>query len=92
MNAISGVSTRRMRALVGVALVAFAASLAPARAAEPTTLTAAIIGISVSIWPAIVADKKGFFREEGLDVDFINSGASTRSLRSEERRVGKECA
>ena len=80
MNAISGVSTRRMRALVGVALVAFAASLAPARAAEPTTLTAAIIGISVSIWPAIVADKKGFFAEEGLKVDFISAGASARSL------------
>jgi NitT/TauT family transport system substrate-binding protein len=80
MNATSGVSTRRMRALVGVALVAFAAGLAPARAAEPTTLTAAIIGISVSIWPAIVADKKGFFAEEGLKVDFISAGASARSL------------
>ena len=64
LTAMSNASTRRRRALACFALVAFAAGAAPARA-EPTTLTAAIIGISVSIWPAIVADRKGFFAEEG---------------------------
>ena len=38
------------------------------------------IGVSVSIWPAIVADKKGFFTEQGLDFDLITSGSSARSL------------
>lgn len=79
LTAMSNASTRRRRALACFALVAFAAGAAPARA-EPTTLTAAIIGISVSIWPAIVADRKGFFAEEGLKLDFVSSGASARSL------------
>jgi NitT/TauT family transport system substrate-binding protein len=39
-----------------------------------------VISVSVTIWPAIVADKKGYFKEEGLDFDFINSGSSARSL------------
>jgi NitT/TauT family transport system substrate-binding protein len=43
-------------------------------------LSAVVISVSVTIWPAIVADKKGFFKDEGLDLDFINSGASTRSV------------
>jgi NitT/TauT family transport system substrate-binding protein len=38
-----------------------------------------VISVSVTIWPAIVADKKGFFKDEGLDFEFINSGSSTRS-------------
>jgi hypothetical protein len=32
-----------------------------------------VIGVSVSIWPAIVAKEKGFFAEQGLDIDFGNS-------------------
>src|SRR5260221_379769 len=43
-------------------------------------LSAVVIGVSVSIWPAIVADQKGLFMEEGLDFDLINSGSSARSL------------
>lgn len=63
------------------AVLAFALSApAAARAETPTTVTAAIIGISVSIWPAIVADEKGFFAAEGLKVDFVGAGASARSL------------
>jgi NitT/TauT family transport system substrate-binding protein len=46
----------------------------------PTTISATVIGVSVSIWPAIVADAKGFFAEEGLKVDFISAGASARAL------------
>ena len=44
-----------------------------------TPLSAVVISVSVTIWPAIVADKKGYFKDEGLDFDFINSGSSTRS-------------
>ncbi len=39
-----------------------------------------VIGVSVSIWPAIVAKEKGFFAEQALDVDFIDSGSSSRSI------------
>ena len=67
--------------------LALAALLAAALAAPPalaqsagTPLSAVVISVSVTIWPAIVADKKGYFKDEGLDLDFINSGASTRSV------------
>jgi ABC-type nitrate/sulfonate/bicarbonate transport system substrate-binding protein len=52
----------------------------PAAAQARTPLSAVVIGVSVSIWPAIVADRKGFFADEGLDFDLINSGSSARSL------------
>jgi ABC-type nitrate/sulfonate/bicarbonate transport system substrate-binding protein len=51
-----------------------------AQSAPLTPLPAVVISVSVTIWPAIVADKKGFFKDEGLDFEFINSGSSTRSL------------
>ena len=65
-----------------LALAAAVALLAvpAARAQTPPTVTATIIGVSVSIWPAIVADQKGFFTEEGVKVDMISAGASARSL------------
>ena len=66
-------------AMVG-AMLAGPASPARAQGAPPATVTATIIGISVSIWPAIVADQKGFFAEEWLKVDMISAGASSRSL------------
>lgn len=47
---------------------------------KPVKLTATVIGVSVSIWPAIVAKENGFFKEEGLDVELISTGASSRSL------------
>ena len=68
--------------------LALAAALLAGLATPPTAfarsarmpLSAVVISVSVTIWPAIVADKKGYFRDEGLDFDFINSGASTRSV------------
>ena len=68
--------------------LALAAGLTIGLAAPPaafaqsarTPLSAVVISVSVTIWPAIVADKMGYFKDEGLDFDFINSGASTRSV------------
>jgi ABC-type nitrate/sulfonate/bicarbonate transport system substrate-binding protein len=66
---------------IGLAILAsLLGSDAGAQRATPTTVSAVVIGVSVSIWPAIVADQKGFFAEEGLKLDFISSGASARSL------------
>ena len=53
---------------------------APAAAQQTVSVPAVVIGISVSIWPAIVADQKGFFAAEGIRVDMISAGASARSL------------
>lgn len=65
-------------------LLAFALALlacVPAQAQKPpVTLTAAVISVTVSIWPAIVAKEKGFFAEEGINLDIVNSGASSRAL------------
>jgi ABC-type nitrate/sulfonate/bicarbonate transport system substrate-binding protein len=71
---------RRSATLLLGAFVAAAVASNPGIGAALTPLPVVVISVSVTIWPAIVADKKGFFKEEGLDVDFINSGASARSL------------
>src|ERR1700743_3250342 len=67
-------------AITGLAITALLACPAPLRA-EPalTPMPAVVISVSVTIWPAIVADKKGFFKDEGLDFEFINTGSSTRA-------------
>jgi ABC-type nitrate/sulfonate/bicarbonate transport system substrate-binding protein len=75
-------TTRFALLLAGAVALAMLAGASPARAqaAPPQTVTAAIIGVTVSIWPAIIADQKGFFVEEGVSVDMISAGASPRSL------------
>jgi len=67
-------------AAVLAATLAAASVPAGAAAAERATVSAVVIGVTVSIWPAIVAQEKGFFAEQGIDLDVINSGASTRSV------------
>jgi NitT/TauT family transport system substrate-binding protein len=82
MKQPTGAVLRCLPVLAGaVALVLSWAPANPARAqTAPPTVTATIIGVSVSIWPAIVADQKGFFAAEGVKVDMISAGASARSL------------
>jgi NitT/TauT family transport system substrate-binding protein len=67
-------------AIAAPLLAAFATPPVALAQAAGTPLSAVVISVTVSIWPAIVADKKGYFKDEGLDFDFINSGASTRSV------------
>jgi NitT/TauT family transport system substrate-binding protein len=64
--------------LLGAMLLA--APTRDAQAQRAVTVTAAVIGITVSIWPAIVARDKGYFEEEGIRVDFVTAGASARTL------------
>ncbi len=51
-----------------------------AQAADTVSLPVAVIGVSVSIWPAIVGKEKGFFDEEGLHIEITTAGSSARSL------------
>ena len=60
--------------------IAFGVTAAYAQSPAKTTLDVGIIGVSASIWPAIVAKEKGFFAAQGLDVNMIATGASTRVL------------
>lgn len=69
-----------VRGLGVVLAMAVGAATVPARSQQVETVPAAVIGVSVSIWPAIVAREKGFFKEEGLNVDIISAGSSARSL------------
>jgi NitT/TauT family transport system substrate-binding protein len=50
-----------------------------ARAAEPAKVTLAYIGMTASNWPGLVAQQKGFFKDEGIDVDWIQTGQSSKS-------------
>src|SRR5262249_39062608 len=78
MRRSTDTAKRRVALLAGA--IALLAAL-PARAqTAPPPVTATIIGVSVSIWPAIVADQKGFFAEEGVKVDMIAAGARARPL------------
>ena len=47
---------------------------------NPTVLTAAVLNVTATIWPTLVAREKGFYKEEGLQVDLIMTGASPRSV------------
>jgi NitT/TauT family transport system substrate-binding protein len=71
---------RRSLRIAALALVTAGAVARPAAAQAPVPVPTVVIGVSVSIWPAIVAREKGFFRAQGLDIDFIDSGASARSV------------
>lgn len=50
-----------------------------ARAADQPTITAGVLGVTSSIWPTLVAQDKGFFRDAGIDVELITTGQSARS-------------
>ena len=59
-----------------VGLVA-AGAFQPARA---ETLKVAVISQSANNWPLFVAEEKGFFRREGLQVEVVVSGDSGRQI------------
>lgn len=84
MRGPAAIRLRRVagRTLALALLIGSAASPreASAQRAAPVTVTAAVIGVSVSIWPAIVAKEKGFFEQEGIRLDIITAGSSARSL------------
>ncbi|MDO9413285.1 MAG: ABC transporter substrate-binding protein [Pseudolabrys sp.] len=87
MLTLSSILARKLRPLgSAIAIGTLAATLAlnpqaaVAQTAPPVTVTAAVIGVSISIWPAIVANEKKFFEEEGIKLDIVSAGASARAL------------
>jgi NitT/TauT family transport system substrate-binding protein len=79
-----GRKLRRLGSAVFIGVLTAAAACRPgavvAQTAPPVNVTAAVIGVTISIWPAIVAKEKGFFEEEGVHLDLVTAGASARSL------------
>ncbi len=64
---------------LALALIATASAAGPVAAAEPAKVTLAYIGMTASNWPGLVAQDQGFFKDEGIDVDWIQTGQSAKS-------------
>lgn len=72
-------SRRWMLALAVATLPLGQAVAQPAQPVQPAKVTLALIGITASNWPGIIAQEKGYFRAEGLDVDWITVGQSSKA-------------
>jgi NitT/TauT family transport system substrate-binding protein len=48
-------------------------------AADWPTVTAGVLGVTSSIWPALVAQEKGYFKEAGIDFELVTTGQSARA-------------
>ncbi|HUP98531.1 MAG TPA: ABC transporter substrate-binding protein, partial [Usitatibacter sp.] len=74
--------TRTLRALAAVALALFTATAA-AQAPEKKKITIAVGGKSLFYYlPLTVAERKGFFREEGLEVEIPDFPGGARALQA----------
>ena len=68
-----------LKGLLGGAALAFALAAAPACA--QTKITIGDVGSgSANHWPAYIAQQKGFFREKGLDVEFVAAQSSSAAV------------
>jgi NitT/TauT family transport system substrate-binding protein len=67
----------RVRPLLGA--LALAAAFMGAAQAQPAKVVLSVGSITATNWPGLVAQELGFFREEGLDVDWVQSGQSSKS-------------
>lgn len=72
---------RILVALLALALVLSTAgtALAQGKPPETPTIRVGILPFSESL-PAVIADKQGFFREEGLTVEFSRSGSAAQAV------------
>ncbi len=68
---------------VGGAPTAGAPAAAPAAAApQRTTLSYGITGYLASYWPSFVAMNKGFFADQGIDIDIVLTESSARGAQT----------
>lgn len=70
------------RSLVLGLLLAATIALWPAavRAADRPTVTLGLVAYLSEFWPALIAQKLGYFDEAGIKVDIVTTGASSRSV------------
>lgn len=64
--------------VLSAAMVSGAAPRAKAEATRPV-ISAGVLGVTSSIWPTLVAQDKGYFRDAGIDVELITTGQSARA-------------
>ena len=65
-----------------VSAAVFLGVLAAQAEAEETKLSVALIGLTASNWSGFVAKEKGFFKDQGLDVEWISTGQSSKAAQS----------
>ncbi len=66
-----------------VALTLAVAMLAlPVRAADKPTVTLGLVAYLSEFWPALVAQKLGYFDEAGIAVDIVITGASAKTVQA----------
>ena len=75
-----GIVWTAITACVLVNAIAVSPTPAAAQSSPPVTVTGAVLGFTITIWPAIVAKEKGFFEQEGISLDLVTTGSSARSL------------
>lgn len=75
MNAMSRLP-RLLGAITGAAVLLAAL---PAAAQQRPTVIVGFLGVTSTVWPALVARDKKFFEEAGITVDIVTTGASARS-------------
>jgi NitT/TauT family transport system substrate-binding protein len=62
--------------------LAAATLVAPARAADKPTVTLGLVAYLSEFWPALVAQKLGYFDEAGIKVDIVITGASSKTVQT----------
>jgi NitT/TauT family transport system substrate-binding protein len=74
--------TRVLRCTATAALLLAGAVTAPApvRAADKPSVTIGFVAMLSEFWPAMVADRKGFFDEAGIKADIVTTSASAKSV------------
>jgi ABC-type nitrate/sulfonate/bicarbonate transport system substrate-binding protein len=68
-----------VRSMAGVLGLVGALLVTPLKAEQPAKVILSIGSITATNWPGLVAQEKGFFRDEGLDVEWIQSGQSSKA-------------
>jgi NitT/TauT family transport system substrate-binding protein len=62
--------------------LAAATLVAPAPAADKPTVTLGLVAYLSEFWPALVAQKLGYFDEAGIKVDIVITGASSKTVQT----------
>jgi len=73
----------RVTKLLAIVLLAFAAAGAGAQALEKRSITLAVGGKSLLYYlPLTIAERKGYFKSEGLDVDIVDFPGGAKALQA----------
>ena len=66
--------------LVGLAAAAIAIAIAPAAAQQRAKIDFGTVGANAAIWQLFTAKNRGMFAANGLDVDIVSTGMSSKTV------------